>query len=148
MTIRKNDLSAFQFMMTLATCQKAAKAACEEAEATAEGGLAVTEKDLANAEQALAVAQQSCMQVAADHEASMKSRGEELAALAQVKKVLKDTTGGAVWQTYSLLQVASGSRVTSRADLANAEVVSLIKRLAQHAMVRQAATTPSPRSRA
>ena len=89
------------------------------------------EKDLANAVQALAAAQHSCMQVAADHEASMKSRGEELAALAQAKKVLNDTTGGAEGQTYSLLQVASGSRVTSRADLADAEVVSLIKRLAQ-----------------
>merc|ERR1719160_249525 len=111
--------------------EKGAKAAAEEEKATAEGDLAVTVKALAEAEDALATAQTTCMQVAADHDATVKARAEELKAIAEAKKILLDTSAGAVEQTYSLLQVSSGSKVTSRTDLANAEVVDIIKRLAR-----------------
>merc|ERR1719316_166535 len=111
--------------------EKGVKAAAEEEKATAEGDLAVTVKALAEAEDALATAQATCMQVAADHDATVKARAEELEAIAEAKKILLDTSAGAVEQTYSLLQVSSGSKVTSRIELANAEVVDIIKRLAR-----------------
>merc|ERR1719281_951163 len=111
--------------------EKAAKAAAAEEKATAEGDLAATVKSLAEAEEALATAQTTCMQVAADHDATVKARTEELDAIATAKKTLLDTSAGAVEQTYSLLQVASESKMTSRTDLANAEVVDIIKRLAK-----------------
>jgi len=55
--------------------------------------------------------------------------------LAEATEVLKSSTSGAVGQTYSLLQLQQGqgqaSQLRTRADLANAEVVNLVKRLAQ-----------------
>merc|ERR1719371_147965 len=41
------------------------------------------------------------------------------------------TTPGAVEQTYSLLQVSQGVTIKSRQDLMNAEVITLLKHLAQ-----------------
>merc|ERR1719253_444240 len=62
------------------------------------------------------------MQLATDHEATVKSRADELAAIAQAKKILEDTAAGAVSQTYSLLQVASST---------SSEVVTMVKKLAR-----------------
>jgi len=46
---------------------------------------------------------------------------------------LVETTSGGVDQTYSLVQVATASKLQTRVDLAHAEVVVLVKRLAhQH----------------
>merc|ERR1719409_1429316 len=113
--------------------EKALKASTEESKATAEGDLAETVKGLAEDKKALATASSTCMTVAADHEATVNSRNEELNALATAKKVLSETSGGAVSQSYSLLQVNSQtvSRLQTRADLANAEVVGLVKKLAK-----------------
>merc|ERR1719426_114385 len=91
----------------------------------------MTVKDLADAEAALATAQASCMQVAADHEVTLKGRAEELEVLAKAKQILAETTAGAVEETYSFLQEATVSRLRTRADLAHMEVISLIKNLAQ-----------------
>merc|ERR1712048_1221129 len=66
-----------------------------------------------------------CMQVASDHEATVKGRAEELKAFADAKNMLTSKTGGAESQTYSLLQLRS------RADLANAEIITMVKKLAQ-----------------
>merc|ERR1719267_428202 len=103
----------------------------EEEKATAEGDLAETVKALAAAEEALKTAQMNCMQVAADHEVTIKSRAEELAAIAEAKKILMETTGGAEKQTYSLLQVSQGARIQTRGDLMSAEIVNLLKGLAK-----------------
>merc|ERR1719487_681 len=111
--------------------EKANKAATQEAKATATGDLAETTKDLENDKAGLATAGTTCMTVAADHEATMKSRAEELNALALAKKVLTETTSGAVGQSYSLLQLESNSALQTRSDLANAEIVSLVKKLAK-----------------
>merc|ERR1712066_1126312 len=105
--------------------EKAAKGDAEAAKATAEGDLAATNKDLADAQAALENANRDCMQVAADHEATVAGRTEELKAIADAKNVLLNTTTGAEGQTYSLVQIQS------RADLAGAEVVSMVKKLAQ-----------------
>merc|ERR1712238_11643 len=105
--------------------EKAAKAVAAEAKATAEGDLKVTSKELASSKEQLATAQSSCVQVAADHETTTAARKEELAVIAQARKILEDTSSGAVSQTYSLLQIRS------RSELAGSEVVSAVKRLAK-----------------
>jgi len=105
--------------------EKSSLAASEEGKATAEGDLTVTSKDLAVSENELATASSTCMQVAADHEATVAARAEELAVIAKAKKILEETASGAADQTYSFLQI------TSRADLKNNEVVTLVKNLAK-----------------
>jgi len=87
---------------------------------------------LKNAEEGLATANSDCMTTAADHEATVAARTEELKVIATVEKILKESTSGAVEQTYSLLQVASktASKLQTRADLANSEVVNMVKKLA------------------
>jgi len=108
--------------------EKTAKAEAAEGKATAQGDLEETVKLLKNTKDGLATASATCMQVAADHEATVKARNEELKAIATAKKILEDTTKGAASQTYSMLQVA---RLQSRADLAGLEVVQLVKELAR-----------------
>merc|ERR1711935_420567 len=56
---------------------------------------------------------------------------EELKVIAEAKKILVETTSGGVDQTYSLLEVSAASKLQTRADLAHAEVVVLVKRLAR-----------------
>merc|ERR1719327_2244113 len=111
------------------------KAAAAETKSTAEGDLAVATKALAEAEAALEASNVSCQQVATDHAASVKGRAAELEAIATAKKILEGSTAGAVEQTYSMLQTASLSTVRlqlrTRMDLANVEVLSLVKKLAQ-----------------
>merc|ERR1711878_259616 len=85
---------------------KKALAASAESKATAEGDLAVTSKDLAADTAALADLHKDCLGKAQDFEAATKSRTEELEALAEAKKVLGETTGGADTITYGLTQVS------------------------------------------
>jgi len=108
--------------------EKAAKAEAAEGKATAEGDLGETVKLLKDTKDNLATASTTCMQVAADHEATVKSRNEELKAIATATQILKETTAGAASQTYSMLQVA---RLQTRADLAGMEVIQLVKQLAR-----------------
>jgi chromosome segregation ATPase len=104
--------------------EKSALAAAQEGKATAEGDLAVTKKELAAAQNELATASAECMQVAADHEATVAARAEELAVIAKAKKILEETSSGGVEQSYDFLQVSN------RAQLKSSEVVAAIKRLA------------------
>jgi len=126
---------------------KAGLAGGTETKATAEGDLAVTQKDLADAQKVLGSMHQDCMMKAQDHEVSVQGRAEELKALSEAKKIISSMTGGAQAQSYSFVQVASirgatvdgqktGSNLQTRVDLANFEVVNLLKRLAkeQHSM--------------
>merc|ERR1719335_1313828 len=69
------------------------------------------------------------MTSAQDHETSQKGRAEELKALATATKIIKESSGGAVSQSYSFLQMSS--KLSSKADLAKLEVVTAVKRLAQ-----------------
>merc|ERR1719416_55121 len=105
--------------------EKAAKASASESKVTAEGDLDMTNKDLASSKQQLATAHETCVQVAADHEATVAARKEELSVIAEAQKILQDTSSGAVSQTYSLLQLRT------RSDLAGSEVVVAVKRLAK-----------------
>merc|ERR1719198_2120937 len=105
--------------------EKTSKAEAEEGKATAEGDLVQTTKDLAQCESELATASSECMQVAADHEATVAARKEELGVIAEARKIIEEATGGAAGQSYSFLQL------DSRADLKNVEVVTIIKGLAK-----------------
>merc|ERR1719162_869739 len=109
--------------------EKSGKASAEETKATAEGDLAVTTKDLSNANSGLETATGDCMSVAADHEATVAARTEELGVIATAIKILKETASGAGGQTYSFFQV--GSSLHTRSDLANIEVVTVVKKLAK-----------------
>jgi len=114
---------------------KASKASLSETKATAEGDLAVTVKTLEEDKATKSSTEEECAQVAADHEASTKGRSDELAAVAEAKKVLVETSAGAVGQTYSFFQVTESARANSQlqshAALANAEIVNLVKKLAK-----------------
>merc|ERR1719223_329198 len=68
------------------------------------------------------------MTTAADHEATVAARNEELKVIATAEKILKDSTSGAVGQTYSFLQTS----MQTRADLANSEVVTMVTNLARN----------------
>jgi hypothetical protein len=111
--------------------EKAAKAEAEELKATSEADLSGTSKDLSTAEGELATAQSTCMTSAADHEATVAARKEELAVIAKAKEIVQETTGGAAGQTYGFIQESATSRLRTRADLAHMEVVGLIKNLAK-----------------
>jgi chromosome segregation ATPase len=103
------------------TQEKNALSAAEEGKATAEGDLSVTSKDLAAAQEELATASTECMTVAADHEATVNSRNEELAVIAKAKKILEE----AVLAQTSFLQIST------RTDLRNSEIVVMLKNLAK-----------------
>merc|ERR550525_361783 len=108
--------------------EKAVKAEAEEGKATAEGDLEETVKMLKNTKADLETSSTTCMQTAADHEATVNARKEELKAIATARKILEETTSGAQKQSYSLLQV---TRLQTHADLAGLEVVQLVKKLAR-----------------
>lgn len=78
-----------------------------EHKATCEGELVTTKKDLAADKEYLEKTQQDCMERAAAYQSDITSRKEELTALANAKKMIQSTTGGAAAQSYSFVQVNS-----------------------------------------
>jgi len=85
-------------------------AAAGEKKAKAEGDLGATAKDLDEDIKALGELHTNCMSKAEEFEAETKSRGEELKAIADAKKVLNDTTSAAAGATYeSFVQLRSGA---------------------------------------
>jgi len=111
-------------------------AASQESKAVAEGDLSVTSADLKEDEATLGSLHQDCMTGSEDFQAEAKSRGEELKALGQAKKILADalpaaaqTYGAALDQVTDFLQI-SRSELASGADLAKFEAVRLIRDLA------------------
>jgi predicted nucleic acid-binding Zn-ribbon protein len=116
---------------------KKSSASSAEAKAEAEGALAAASKDLAGDKAALEELRKDCAAHADDYAAESKSRAEELKAVQEAKKVLSETTGGAGGIAYGLSQTApsflqlgrSGSALRSGADLANLEVVRLVREL-------------------
>jgi hypothetical protein len=111
--------------------EKTSKANSEESKARAEGDLDMTVKVLASSNSQLATARSSCLQVAADHEATVATRKEELKAIEEAKKVLTETSSGAESQTYSFVQVNSLAGIRTGSDLAGFEVVAKVKQLAK-----------------
>jgi len=105
--------------------EKASRSNAEESKATAEGDLDVTKKSLTESNKELAATHKGCLEVAADHEATIAARADEMKAIQEAKKILQETSSGAVEQSYSFLQLSSS------ADLAGSEVVTVVKRLAK-----------------
>merc|ERR1740120_163811 len=93
-----------------------------ERKATAEGDLGVTQKELSEDKAAKAEVHQQCEAAAATYAAESKSRDEELAALAEAKKVIVEATGGSA---AAFIQVASSR------DLHRYEAVRLVRDLAR-----------------
>merc|ERR1711920_873619 len=110
--------------------EKSGKAAAEESKAASQSDLDMTNKELANSKKQLATAQSSCVKIAADHDATVAARNEELKVIAEALKILTETSSGAEGQTYSLVQLEKSS-LRSRADLAGREVLEMVRSLAK-----------------
>jgi len=101
-------------------------AGSQEAKSVAEGDLATTTKDLAGDRAAKEELHHDCMSAAQEFEAGVKSRGEELGALAQAKKVIQESTA---LNQISFVQLASRAKLSSRTDLAKFEAVRFVRDL-------------------
>jgi len=114
-------------------------AACAEKKATAEGDIEATSKVFKGDTASLDDLHHACMTKAQDYEAEVRSRSEELSAIATAKKAISESTGGAEKLSYGLNQASflqlGGMAISSGADLAIFEAVRLIRDLAlkQHA---------------
>jgi hypothetical protein len=130
LTLSKIPLLLPPYCMTTpirdASCAR--KAEAEGQKATDEGDLAVTTKDLAENEAELAKITSGCLQTAADYEEAIRAREEELKVIAEAKKILQETSAGAVSQTYDFVQVT----MTTHTDLMRSEIVTAVSRLAKH----------------
>jgi len=107
--------------------EKAARAKAMESKASFESDLDIVVKELAHNKQKQADAHASCLQTAADHEATVNSRAEELKVIAKAKKILEGAMSGAA----SFLQVSSGLGLRTHSDLARSEVITMIRHLAK-----------------
>jgi len=109
---------------------KSGLAATKEKKAVNEGDLESTDKDLKEDVTSLEELHRTCLGKATDFEEETKSRNEELSALAQAKKIITETTGGATDQAYGLVdtsfvQVSSKTRLSS-----GASALRIIRRMA------------------
>jgi hypothetical protein len=111
---------------------KAAKAASEEAKATAENDLAIADKATAEGEKHLSDLQNECMTAATEYGESQHSREEELTALATAKKILEEKAMGATEREYSFIQLSlkSKTHAGARAQQVKDQVVNLLQSLA------------------
>merc|ERR1719361_636713 len=98
--------------------------------ANAEGDLDVTQKALDADVTSKADLNRDCMEKAQDYEAETKSRGEELKALAEAKKVISENTGGAEKLQYGFSQV-SLMQLGSRTASAKFEAIRFVRDLAR-----------------
>lgn len=107
---------------------KVSKATAKENKAVAEGELEVTKKNLEAAKNVLQNMATDCRSVATDHEETVKSRAEEIKVLEQAIAVLKDTTQGAVAETYT---PAFFLQVGATHGQVNFDVVNMVRKLAR-----------------
>lgn len=110
---------------------KKALAASTGSKAEAEGDMEATTKDLSADKEAKATLHSDCMEKAEDFEAEVKSRAEELKAIAEAEKILKEFTGGATEQTYSFVQVSFAQVASSTSEESSgAQAVRYVRELA------------------
>jgi len=108
---------------------KKSKAATGETQAVAKGNLDMTKKDLSQDEKELAELHHECLDQANSFEEGMASRGEELKALAEAKKIISSTSGGATKQTYALAQ-ASFVQVASKSQSSGSSALHIVRKIA------------------
>jgi len=107
--------------------------ASSERKSTAAGDLQSTQNDLKADLGAREALHHDCMAKAASFEAETKSRGEELKALAEAKRIIKEATGAASLSQVSFVQVASGSSTSMHGEEVESQVMHLVRGLAhQH----------------
>merc|ERR1719472_276453 len=106
---------------------KTTKAASSEVKATAEADLAMTQKMLAEGKTFLADLSQDCQTKASDWEVSSKARAEELQALSDALKIIKEKTGGATSRAYDFVEVQTRSKELS---VVGGKVLDTLRRLA------------------
>jgi len=111
--------------------EKTAKSTAEQTKATATGDLNTAVKQLKTNNKQLETTRKSCMSTATDHEASMKSRAEELKVIRQAMKILAPPKK--LLQTdqdgSSFLQVAVSSKMDS--EFADSEIILTLRQLAK-----------------
>jgi hypothetical protein len=111
-------------------------AASQEARSVAEGDLSTTQADLKEDVTTLAALHQDCTTGSEDFKAETKSRGEELKALSDAKKLLGEAlpaaaqTYGAALDQVNFLQEESSDK-TSRTEIVKFEAVRFIRDLAR-----------------
>jgi len=112
---------------------KKGRAESEEKKAAAQGDLEQTIKLIKVDSTSLAELHSDCMAKAQDYEAESKSRGEELKALADAKKVIAESTGGADSLTYGLDQVSflQNSASDSSSEQARSGALRVVRDLAR-----------------
>jgi chromosome segregation ATPase len=109
---------------------KKSKAATGETWAVAKGNLDLTKKDHSEDEKELAQLHHECLDQANSFEEGMASRAEELKALAEAKKIISSTTGGATKQTYELAQ-ASFVQVASKSQSSgSSQAMHIVRKIA------------------
>jgi peptidoglycan hydrolase CwlO-like protein len=112
---------------------KKSLAATSEKKATATGDLEGTKKSVVEDKKDLGALHHECLTEATSYEESTASRGEELKALNEAKKLIESTTGAAAEQTYltqtSFVQVAAKTRVKAASE-ETLQAVSMVRRLA------------------
>merc|ERR1719203_1083191 len=101
---------------------KSNMAASSERKATATGDLEATSRELSADKESKASLHHDCMTKASTFEAETRSRGEELHAMAEAKKVIKEATAASLSQV-SFVQVASST--------SGAEAVRMVRDLAR-----------------
>merc|ERR1719409_1351863 len=109
---------------------KTTKAASSEVKATAEADLAMTQKMLAEGKTYLADLSQDCQTKAADWEVSSKARAEELQALSDALKIIKEKTGGATSRAYDLLEVKVNAK-SKEMSVIGGKVLDTLRKLAK-----------------
>ena len=110
---------------------KAGTAAASEKKAGAEGDLEMTNKDLSEDIKAKSELHHECMTKATDFEAEVKSRGEELAALAKAKQIINEAMASALDQQSAGLDEATSFLQMSTGTSAQVQAVHLIRELAK-----------------
>jgi len=114
--------------------EKATKAKRSEDKAAAEGDLAANNKQLKEGQKSLDETKGSCMQTAADHEASVAANKAELKAVTKAKQIIQASMGSSAKKMYLFLQTSSSSKAALRAKaamtFAENKAVELVKRLA------------------
>jgi len=88
---------------------------------------------LKDAKEELDRLQRGCMQRATEYSEEVNTRKAEMKALAEAKRTLQDSSGGAASQAYSFLQVAASSTSSGGGDLrkVGATVVKQLRQLAK-----------------
>lgn len=119
LSVQNEDLSATKTQLFSASEEKGAS----------EGSLSTTQKDLAEDRKYVKELSVNCQQRAVDAEISQKSREEELKALAEARKIIEESVGGAAGRQYRGFLQVNSNQVAQKSDEVFEHVAQKIKAL-------------------